>query len=413
MTYKKLLSITIGVLICVIFLPNVYSLNDTYLNDPQHVSKSDNYLNSNANPAAASVPSQDISENSLSPGDTNGLSNNDYSSSISDLNQVNNPIPQDYINYVNTYDIFNYNQRLIFLNSTSFLDITNSIHTGDYFKDYSSSISQTGDAFLFLQKNLVLYNFIDNDHDGFPLYKIDSITGEKIMVDYNDNNPYSYPGAREMCDGIDNNYNGIVDEKACQCNDGLDNDYNGLADINDPSCWNDPNKPNTYNPFKNIESGAIVKCRTDADCGGNAMSPDFCMNNDLYFRTRLAKCTNPGLESSKCEVRYSLLLKQKCNLGCNNNYNNASCLSQEDIMNTYNNPNFNPLNGESMNINYKEVPLDYSNNNYLPQVTSYSISPDFFSLKIKIFLSLLMVGIILEMILFYFYKSYKINKKKF
>ena len=41
----------------------------------------------------------------------------------------------------------------------------------------------------------------DNDGDGYNL-----------MADYDDSNPAIYPGARETCDRVDNNGNGVVDE---------------------------------------------------------------------------------------------------------------------------------------------------------------------------------------------------------
>ena len=48
----------------------------------------------------------------------------------------------------------------------------------------------------------------DNDGDGFP-----------VDVDCNDNNPTVNPGASETCDGIDNNCNGQVDEGCTTCTD--------------------------------------------------------------------------------------------------------------------------------------------------------------------------------------------------
>ena len=43
--------------------------------------------------------------------------------------------------------------------------------------------------------------FIDNDNDGFT-----------ADVDCDDNNSLSYPGTLEICDGEDNDCNGIVDD---------------------------------------------------------------------------------------------------------------------------------------------------------------------------------------------------------
>lgn len=43
--------------------------------------------------------------------------------------------------------------------------------------------------------------FVDSDHDGYYNYE-----------DCNDNNPAIHPGAIEVCDGVDNNCNGMIDE---------------------------------------------------------------------------------------------------------------------------------------------------------------------------------------------------------
>ena len=57
----------------------------------------------------------------------------------------------------------------------------------------------------------------DSDHDGFVVF------GEEIYNDCDDNDPSVYPGAEEICDGVDNDCNGQIDE-----NDVCENCY---ADI--------------------------------------------------------------------------------------------------------------------------------------------------------------------------------------
>jgi hypothetical protein len=74
---------------------------------------------------------------------------------------------------------------------------------------------------------------IDQDGDGFC----------GGAGDCDDTNAATFPGAPEVCDALDNNCNGIVDDGACietQCADLLDDDGDGLADCADPDCAGDP-----------------------------------------------------------------------------------------------------------------------------------------------------------------------------
>ncbi len=64
------------------------------------------------------------------------------------------------------------------------------------------------------------YFLLDNDNDGYT-----------ADVDCNDNNPAIHPGASELCDGIDNNCSGAIDEGLQVNRYYLDNDGDGYGNV--------------------------------------------------------------------------------------------------------------------------------------------------------------------------------------
>ncbi len=66
----------------------------------------------------------------------------------------------------------------------------------------------------------------DSDGDGFgnPNNPIQSCTQPNGYVsdntDFDDTNAYAYPNAPELCNGIDDNGNGIIDENPTDCGSG-------------------------------------------------------------------------------------------------------------------------------------------------------------------------------------------------
>ena len=100
---------------------------------------------------------------------------------------------------------------------------------------------------------LLMASDYDGDGDGF------SVCGG----DCNDNNPAVHPGAIEVCDGVDNNCNGLVDE-------GFDQDGDGFT-----TCAGDCNDGNP-----GVHPGAAEACnQIDDDCDG-LVDEDFDSDGD-------------------------------------------------------------------------------------------------------------------------------------
>ncbi|HEU4401976.1 MAG TPA: putative metal-binding motif-containing protein [Candidatus Polarisedimenticolia bacterium] len=95
---------------------------------------------------------------------------------------------------------------------------------------------------------------LDNDHDGYA-----------SEIDCNDNDPSIYPGAVEICNRVDDNCNGVIDE-------GFDRDLDGFT-----SCGGDCNDANAQ-----IHPGAVETCDgVDQNCNGT-VDEGFDVDGDGY-----------------------------------------------------------------------------------------------------------------------------------
>ena len=148
-------------------------------------------------------------------------------------------------------------------------------------------------------------NDSDNDNDGYY-----------ASIDCNDTDASIFPGATEICDGIDNNCNGEVDENLTNCGNDPDNDgdgFNASVDCND----NDATVNTTTTYYVDADGdgyGTTAEdlCETIAPAGYATVDGD-CDDNDAtefpgqtwylgvdndgdtYFGSQLtADCENPG-----------------------------------------------------------------------------------------------------------------------
>ena len=138
--------------------------------------------------------------------------------------------------------------------------------------------------------------FADNDGDGFgdPTTQMQSCNMPSGTVtqagDCNDNDVTTYSGATEICDGVDNNCNGTLDDGLSLTTFWLDTDADNWGDSNQPSieaC----SAPSGYTDTDgdcndgnaNISPDGIEDCLDglDNDCSGNSDCDDWDSCRDI------------------------------------------------------------------------------------------------------------------------------------
>lgn len=276
------------------------------------------------------------------------ISANESHFNIDEANKINNSqISDDLINELEDFSDFNnfdFNARII--------------HSGDIFKSRDVAINLDEDSFDYMDQIILLYGDVDNDGDNFNAISCSDFG--HALLDCNDNNPRIYPGAHEICNGIDDDCDGKIDERACECNDGLDNNKDSLIDEKDPGCWDDINNPDTFNQFLNLESRAVVKCFRDLDCGDDKFFGDlYCSNRGVIRDYKEYICINKGTASARCIKDVSSKLIDYCIEDCEN----GQCkFLNIDLSNSGKN-NYEPLNSEDLeSVDLNSQPINPDSN---------------------------------------------------
>ena len=120
------------------------------------------------------------------------------------------------------------------------------------------------------------YFYKDEDNDGFYSYQ-----------DCDDTNDLIYPNAPELCDGLDNDCNGEIDDNIEYFTYYLDADNDGFGDTNSPEDLCDINAPIGYSTIDTDCDDANETVYPEApEIADNGIDED-CNGTDLFLATKL------------------------------------------------------------------------------------------------------------------------------
>lgn len=181
---------------------------------------------------------------------------------------------------------------------------------------------------------------VDGDNDGFDNCAPGMPDDDGNPLDCNDDEFTINPGASEMCNGVDDDCDGQIDEGAddsCQegsvCSFGScttvicenDNDCDDSNDYTLDTC----NNPGTVDSFCSYED---IICFTDGDCGSTTNGDNYCSSDLVVFDKVSFNCLNPGVVGSSCVQETNQVLVEVCEAGetCNSGSCVVECFDEDN-----------------------------------------------------------------------------------
>jgi MYXO-CTERM domain-containing protein len=98
------------------------------------------------------------------------------------------------------------------------------------------------------------------------------VDGDGVLTedDCDDEDAQTYPGAPELCDGLDNDCSGVVDDNLAYTDGWTDSDGDGYGDPGAPTSWCEPERPAGFsdNDFDCDDTDALAFPGADEICDG-------------------------------------------------------------------------------------------------------------------------------------------------